>query len=255
MMKESALVLQAIQRGDVNAIQLLIAAGIDVHGTMNLPDEFGKRAVINPLWFAFDHDQMEILKVLVSTHPQKPLVHRPDVLILNRAIALGKTELALSLIPLFRNVNEATSSGLTPLHLAARWNNLQVTTELLQYGADVNAACMYGYTPLMVAAQWGHEAIAQALLAAGADVDRVDRYGCSAVVYAREGEHDGITLALLNAGATVGVERVVDGFFLENPLARDAGSLFDGGFRNHGAHDHSVLIVMPAEVKHAELVQ
>lgn len=47
-------------------------------------------------------------------------------------------------------------NGYTPLHIAARQNQMEVASSLLQYGASANAESTQGVTPLHLAAQEGH---------------------------------------------------------------------------------------------------
>lgn len=47
-------------------------------------------------------------------------------------------------------------NGYTPLHIAAKQNQMEVASSLLQYGASANAESMQGVTPLHLASQEGH---------------------------------------------------------------------------------------------------
>ena len=77
-------------------------------------------------------------------------------------------------------VNTKSSSGLTPLHLAAKLNRLTCTSLLLSRSADVNAVTDESQdcnTPLLLAAANGSNDVVPQLLAAGADVSHVNRLG------------------------------------------------------------------------------
>jgi ankyrin repeat protein len=67
------------------------------------------------------------------------------------------------------NVNAADVEGMTALHWAAHWNDLETVKVLLKAGATPKAANRYGVTPLHEASTVGNLAIIEALLAAGAD--------------------------------------------------------------------------------------
>lgn len=61
-------------------------------------------------------------------------------------------------------------NGYTPLHIAARKNELQVARVLLQKGAEPGAVTRQFMTPLHLAAQEGHDDMAALLLDHGANV-------------------------------------------------------------------------------------
>jgi uncharacterized protein len=62
-----------------------------------------------------------------------------------------------------------TSTGATPLHVAARAGELAEVERLVAAGGAVEAQNRIGYTPLMEAAREGHTDVLTRLLAAGAD--------------------------------------------------------------------------------------
>ena len=57
-----------------------------------------------------------------------------------------------------------TKKGFTPLHLAAKYGNINVTSLLLQRQAPVDAEGKNGVTPLHVAAHYDHQNVAHLLL-------------------------------------------------------------------------------------------
>jgi ankyrin repeat protein len=67
------------------------------------------------------------------------------------------------------NVNTTDVEGMTALHWAAHWNDLETVGVLLKAGANAKAANRYGVTPLHEASTVGNIAIIEALLTAGAD--------------------------------------------------------------------------------------
>lgn len=66
------------------------------------------------------------------------------------------------------DVNEATTDGCTPLHLAAAWGSLHIARALMTAGASVGAADAYGRTALDFAICADRPAMVDELIAAGA---------------------------------------------------------------------------------------
>lgn len=62
-------------------------------------------------------------------------------------------------------------NGYTPLHIAAKKNQMEIATTLLQYGAETNILTKQGVTPLHLASQEGHSDMAALLLEKGANVN------------------------------------------------------------------------------------
>ena len=67
---------------------------------------------------------------------------------LGSAIAVGRTDIARTLINHGANVNAKAENDLTPLHTATARGNIESATLLLDHGADMGAATKDGKTPL-----------------------------------------------------------------------------------------------------------
>jgi len=99
------------------------------------------------------------------------------------------------------DVNETQGDGVTALHWAVYWDDLETADALLAAGSRANAATDLGVTPLSVAAGNGSVAMIRRLLKAGADPNLVAHTGVSPLMLAsRTGAADGVR-ALLDAGA------------------------------------------------------
>lgn len=61
-------------------------------------------------------------------------------------------------------------NGYTPLHIAAKKNQMQIATTLLDYGAETNILTKQGVTPLHLAAQEGHTDMVTLLLEKGSNI-------------------------------------------------------------------------------------
>ena len=135
------------------------------------------------------------------------------------------------------DVNAAEADGMTPLHWAAQFDNLDAADLLIRAGAQVSAATRYGFTPLLLACTNGSTAFVERLLGAGADPDsarpggetalmtaaktgvpaaidlllahgadvnaREERNGQTALMWAAAENHVPVVSALIDAGAAV----------------------------------------------------
>ncbi len=93
--------------------------------------------------------------------------------------------------------------GLTALHVAAGYNQLDTVHLLLRRGADLSITDSDGKTPLHRAIEKGHAAIVTALLDNGSNVHTADNDGKTSLHRAVEKGHTAIVTALLNNGANV----------------------------------------------------
>ena len=101
------------------------------------------------------------------------------------------------------DINSADVEGMTALHWAAHWNDLEAVKLLLSAGAKANVANRYGVTPLHEAGTTGNAAIVNALLRAGADANAAYGEGeTPLMIAARTGSIDAVKL-LLESGAQV----------------------------------------------------
>lgn len=62
-------------------------------------------------------------------------------------------------------------NGYTPLHIAAKKNQMDIATTLLEYGADANAVTRQGIASVHLAAQEGHVDMVSLLLGRNANVN------------------------------------------------------------------------------------
>ena len=91
--------------------------------------------------------------------------------------------------------------GVTPLALACINGSAEMIRLLLHAGADPNAALRGGETPLMTAARTGKIEAVKALLTRGADVNAKLPQGQTALMWAAAEGHAEVVEALLTAGA------------------------------------------------------
>ena len=101
------------------------------------------------------------------------------------------------------DVNEASGSGVTPLHLAANGGHVAIAVTLIAEGADVNLKNDDDETPLYWAAGGGYAVIVAALLARRAEVDAKNDEGQTPLHWAARNGRAAVVVALLAGGADV----------------------------------------------------
>ncbi|KAH8774528.1 ankyrin repeat protein, partial [Diaporthe sp. PMI_573] len=95
----------------------------------------------------------------------------------------------------------------TPLHDAAKSGKLdEVCSLILHHQADIQATTSSGETPLHVAAENGHTAVVEALLKNGADIQSTTHGSETALHTAAKTGHYEVVETLLKHGAKVTVK-------------------------------------------------
>uniref|UniRef100_A0A8C3F9M0 Ankyrin 1 n=1 Tax=Chrysemys picta bellii TaxID=8478 RepID=A0A8C3F9M0_CHRPI len=94
-------------------------------------------------------------------------------------------------------------NGYTPLHIAAKQNQLEVASSLLQYGASANAESMQGVMPLHLAAQEGHADMAALLISKQANGNLGNKSGLTPLHLVAQEGHVPVADVLIRHGVTV----------------------------------------------------
>ncbi len=101
------------------------------------------------------------------------------------------------------DVNRPEADGTTPLHRAARSDDLSTVRSLLRAGADPKAANRYGVTPLSLTATNGDAVMIETLLKAGADANAALPGGETVLMTAARTGNPEAVKVLLQHGAKV----------------------------------------------------
>ncbi len=101
------------------------------------------------------------------------------------------------------DVNAAQVDGMTALHWASLYDDLDMAAMLVEHGADANAANRYGVTPLTLACTNGNGALVELLLDAGANPNTSLPGGETALMTAARTGRIGPVRALLARGAEI----------------------------------------------------
>ena len=152
--------LQAIARGDVNAVTKLLANGVDP----DAPDAAGTPALI----LAVDGGQLAMVQALLKGGADKEARDAIGWTALMAAVVADSEDLVEQLIAAGANPNHVARED-TPLTCAATDASSPVLQRLLDAGADPDLRRPDGWTPLMLAAYRGEADHVDLLLARGAD--------------------------------------------------------------------------------------
>jgi ankyrin repeat protein len=146
-------------------------------------------------------DRATITKLL--TRPGDVNVSQPDgMTALHWAAYYDDLDLVNKLLTAGANARAVNRYGVAPLSLACTNGNVAMVERLLAAGADPNTTLPGGETVLMTAARTGKVGAVRALLLRGADVNAKDaRVGQTALMWATAEGHVDVLQALIEAGA------------------------------------------------------
>ncbi|CAL4130092.1 unnamed protein product [Meganyctiphanes norvegica] len=94
----------------------------------------------------------------------------------------------------------------TPLHFAARRNDLEVALLLLSCKADPNIEATGGWRPLAVASKYADGAMIHAILAANPEIDAQDDSGFTALIYTSKYDNLDTAHVLIREGAQLNLQ-------------------------------------------------
>ncbi|VVC35473.1 Hypothetical protein CINCED_3A004169 [Cinara cedri] len=157
------------------------------------------------------------------------------------------------------NCRDTQGRNSTPLHLAAGYNNLEVTEFLLAQGADVNARDKGGLIPLHNASSYGHLDIATLLIQHKTIVNATDNWGFTPLHEAAQKGRTQLSALLLAHGADPFLQNLEGQTPIELVTAEDVKSLLTDAMATHPSLNaakngrspiagETVTVVMPSGV-------
>ena len=192
-----SLLFQAVIDGDIDAVNALIAEGVNP----NIQDRDG----FTPLDLAALFGRVDILKALIAAGADAEAYHVFDLI---NAGATLSVEDALFFINAGGDIDATDGNGRSFLHYAVYDNRIDLVNVLIDAGADLNIKeDEFGRTPLHAAAGFGYTDIVRALIDAGANLNIQDDDGVTALDLAiggftsSPGPHTDIVNMLKAAGA------------------------------------------------------
>ena len=203
---DSAL-LQAIEKGVIDAVELLLAVGANPY--LSLPSgDAAISAIVNMrgkdgwtvLHSAYRH--ADVISLLLCEGCDPNVVDNVGCTPIMVASKYGYCDTVATLIGAGADVNAGHRD--IPLTAAAKAGHDNIVAALIDAGADVNKASYIG-TPLTAAAKAGHDNIVATLIDAGADVNKASYIGpaCTPLIAAAKAGHHNIVATLTDAGADV----------------------------------------------------
>ncbi|OIQ92587.1 phosphocholine transferase AnkX [mine drainage metagenome] len=138
----------AVRKGNLKAVDSLLAAGADV----NAPDILGRTA----LHVAAFYNRKQIAALLLAHGADVKASDSEGLTPLHAAVLAANADIATLLLDKGADVNAVTDTGKTPLHLAAAIGCYRLTKLLIPRGADVNRKDKSGRTARFYAVRNGH---------------------------------------------------------------------------------------------------
>ena len=170
-----SVVLKALYHGQREVVDALLASGVELNifeaaatgQTQRIKDLISSdpRLVnayapdgFTPLGLATFFGHAETVNALLAAGAEVNAAYRESMQLtpLGSAMAVGRNDIALTLIEHGADVNVKAANNTSPLHTAAARGNLESATLLLDHGADPTAATSDGKTPLVYAEELNH---------------------------------------------------------------------------------------------------
>uniref|UniRef100_A0A286XZN2 Ankyrin 3 n=1 Tax=Cavia porcellus TaxID=10141 RepID=A0A286XZN2_CAVPO len=162
-------------------------------------------------------------------------------------------KVALLLLDQGASPHAAAKNGYTPLHIAAKKNQMDIATTLLEYGADANAVTRQGIASVHLAAQEGHVDMVSLLLSRNANVNLSNKSGLTPLHLAAQEDRVNVAEVLVNQGAHVDAQTKVSPFLLLSTKIID----FNGYTPLHQAaqqgHTHIINVLLQNNASPNEL--
>ncbi len=182
----------AVKNNVLETAKLLIKSGADVNA------EYDRRL----LHIAAAENNIDMIKLLAVSGADTALKDKRDFSPFGEAVRAGSLEAASFFLDSGSGANEK-QDDLTPLMIAAKNNDLKMTTLLAENMADVNIASSDGTTALFYAAGRVSPAIAEFLISVGADVNSADSKGWTPLMLAVSENNLETAGLLIKSGADV----------------------------------------------------
>jgi ankyrin repeat protein len=196
--------LAAVESGELETVELLLAAGIHPDTRTN----GGSTALMVAAGAGQEETALRLLAAGADAQARESRMS--ELTALHYAALGGQGRLCLELVKRGCPVDVLEATLKTPLFLAAAQGHGETCGVLLEQGADINYRSQTLSTPLIAAAAGGHLAVVEQLHGAGAELDAADLEGTTALLIAAGFNYPQMLTRLLELGADPGA-RLTDG--------------------------------------------
>lgn len=178
------------RNGDLAALEALLDAGAEI----NVRDQFGR----TPLSRAMTNSNSDIIWRMIAAGAE---IYEPESwsTALHSASAVNPPNLEIIefVIAEGADPNYRDRKDITPLHLVAEGDGVEIAAALVAAGTDIDALDNNGDTPFLLALKKNNLPMAQAFIRLGADTEATGKAGHGALFYAvRFGGKKMLSLAL-----------------------------------------------------------
>ncbi|MFH1112699.1 MAG: ankyrin repeat domain-containing protein [Pseudomonadota bacterium] len=195
--------LQAVEKGDVDAVKRIIERGADVNHRY--------KEGVTPLMIAAKSGRTDAVKLLLERGADVHATASKGWTPILYAAFGGDPETITLLLDRGAEVRKKSETGWTPLMTASSQGHKAAVALLLSKGADVHASDGKGRTPLICAASKGKTDVMRLLLDKGADINVKSKTGMTALAVAAEAGHKEAVGLLIHEGADPDVKDSVMG--------------------------------------------
>lgn len=218
--------------------------------------ELQQMAVASSLYYSDSQNHTNLAEEILKRRPDQTV--RNGNLLLYFSAEFGHIDLAEYLLSEGVHINAGALFGrLTPLHLAAKYNQLAMAEFLIDKKAEVNSRMANLATPLHHAASVGNEDMVLLLIRKGAAIDATDQQGRAPLYYATWFNHEKVADLLLENGAEPNV-RDENNPFDTAEIYRRFGSYYEKSWKKDravNAYRTAEDFYQRAEIRYRKLAQ
>ena len=187
--------LQAVELGNVRAVELLLAVSTHPSEVANMVNSNG----LTPLMIGSENGHNEIVEILLKAKVDPNASLKDGLTAIYLASENGHSVVVSTLLASGADPNLARSNGWSPLLVGCQEGYNEVVEILLKAKANPNSCFKNGATAIYVASQSGHSVVISTLLTSGADPNIAESNGWTPLLVCSHGGHNVVVELLLKA--------------------------------------------------------